>query len=78
MYVKGTMNSGACISNETPAAEWDDTTTANVIYMRYEVIDNDTVQYYERIDQSGATSLRETTRDTWNNRVTATYIPINL
>ena len=78
MFIKGTMNSGAVITNEVPTAEWDDLTTANMIYMRYEIVDNDTAQYLERIDQSGATKLRQRTRDTWNNRVTAIYSPINL
>lgn len=78
MHIKGTMNSGAVITTDTPVAEWDDSTTASVTYIRYEIVDNDTKQYLERIDERTTTSRKlERTKATWNNRVTASYVPIN-
>ena len=68
--VIGTRNDGGVITTEIPVYEWDSTTTANTTYMRYE--NTTAVQFLQRV-----TTKNEKAFDTWANRVTASYIPID-
>ena len=72
-HIKGTMVEavGAVITTDTPVYEWDKTTTPGTTYLRYE--NTTKAQYIERI----TSTKTEKTIDTWANRVTATYSPIN-
>ena len=69
-YIKGTMNNGAVIDTDTPAVEWDEDSTPATTYLRYETTTDS--QYIER-----STTKLEKAFDTWANRTTATYAPIN-
>lgn len=71
--VLGNMTTGAAITTDTPSYEVDETTTANVTYIRWE---NTTAsQLVERVDESGATTKIQFSWTPWTNRVAATYLP---
>ena len=73
--VLGAMSTGATITTDTPQYEVDDTTTANMTYIRWENPSATTKQLIERVDESGATTKIQFAWDLWSNRVTATYTP---
>jgi hypothetical protein len=76
MHIKGSMNNGGVITNETPAAEWDTDSIASVTILRFEIIDNDTPQYLERVDERDVASIKkERAQDTWNRRAVEAPTP---
>ena len=75
MQVLGTMNSGGVITTDTPPVEWDESTVTGKTFMRFETTDEK--QFIKLVDETGATSLNLYTIDTWANRASATYKPLN-
>ena len=70
--VLGPMTTGAVVDTDTPIYQSDDTTTANMTYIRWE---NTTAkQLIERINETTGTIV-QFTWDNWTSRVTATYTP---
>jgi len=60
------------INNDTPVYEYDTLTTAGITYVRWE---NSAKEIFlKKIDESGSTIVITFAKDTWLNRVTATYL----
>jgi hypothetical protein len=70
--VLGTMSTGAVITTDTPIYQADDTTTANMTYIRWENVS--VPQLIQRVNETSGTIIQFTTA-LWANRATATYTP---
>lgn len=70
-FVLGRNTTGTFqITIETPPFEWDETTTPDTLYLRYE--DATVPQLIIRVSDVG-TGKYEYTEDLWTNRAGATY-----
>jgi len=73
--VLGPLTTGGTITTDTPSYEVDETTTANVTYIRWENPAATVKQLIQRVDESGATTKIQFATDLWSARATATYTP---
>lgn len=72
--ILGPMTTGASIDTDTPIYQSDDTTTANMTYIRWENPAAGVKQLIERVNETTGTIV-QFAWDTWANRVGATYTP---
>ena len=60
------------IFGETPITEFDDSTTANVVYFCWNIPDTEDKEPIVKVD-STANTITSVAYDEWANRATATY-----